>query len=150
MLPIGPLMREHRLIERMVNLINDVEIKIKEENKIDSNFIEVVVDFFRTYADKCHHGKEEDILFEKLAVKNLKNSDRKIMEDLIEGHVFARKTVSKLEQENKKYNSGSKSAINKIKELLPFDLQKLGEIYDESLDVQKEILEVFLKLSKQE
>lgn len=40
--------------------------------------------------------------------------------------------------------------INKIKELLPFDLQKLGEIYDESLAVQKEILEVFLKLSKQE
>ena len=39
---------------------------------------------------------------------------------------------------------------NKIKELLPFDLSKLREISDESLGIQKEFLEAFLKLSKQE
>ena len=39
---------------------------------------------------------------------------------------------------------------NKIKELLPFDLSKLQEISDESLGIQKEFLEAFLKLSKQE
>lgn len=38
----------------------------------------------------------------------------------------------------------------KIKNLLPFDLSKLREISDESLGIQKEILEAFLKLSKQE
>ncbi len=38
----------------------------------------------------------------------------------------------------------------KIKELLPFDLSKLREISDESLGIQKEFLEAFLKLSKQE
>jgi len=39
---------------------------------------------------------------------------------------------------------------NKIKDLLPFDLSKLGRISDESLGIQKEFLEAFLKLSKQE
>jgi len=39
---------------------------------------------------------------------------------------------------------------NKIKDLLPFDLSKLGKISDESLGIQKEFLEAFLKLSKQE
>ena len=39
---------------------------------------------------------------------------------------------------------------NKIKDLLPFDLSKLGKISDESLSIQKEFLEAFLKLSKQE
>lgn len=39
---------------------------------------------------------------------------------------------------------------NKIKDLLPFDLSKLGEISDKSLGIQKEFLEAFLKLSKQE
>ncbi len=39
---------------------------------------------------------------------------------------------------------------NKIKDLLPFDLSKLKDISDESLIIQKEILEVFLKLSKQD
>ncbi len=38
----------------------------------------------------------------------------------------------------------------KIKDLLPFDLSKLQSISDESLGIQKEILEAFLKLSKQE
>ena len=39
---------------------------------------------------------------------------------------------------------------NKIKELLPFDPSKLKDISDESLIIQKEILEAFLKLSKQD
>ncbi|HSB84121.1 MAG TPA: hypothetical protein VLD64_06520 [Nitrosarchaeum sp.] len=39
---------------------------------------------------------------------------------------------------------------NKIKDLLPFDLSKLRDISDESLIIQKEILEAFLKLSKQD
>ena len=39
---------------------------------------------------------------------------------------------------------------NKIKDLLPFDPSKLQSIPDESLSIQKEILEGFLKLSKQE
>ncbi len=39
---------------------------------------------------------------------------------------------------------------DKIKDLLPFDLSKLQNISDESLVIQKEILESFLKLSKQD
>ncbi len=39
---------------------------------------------------------------------------------------------------------------NKFEELLPFDLSKLKEISDESLIIQKEILEAFTKLSKQD
>ena len=39
---------------------------------------------------------------------------------------------------------------NKIKDLLPFDLSKLREISDESLGIQRELLEAFSKLSKQE
>jgi hypothetical protein len=38
----------------------------------------------------------------------------------------------------------------KIEELLPFDFSKLQNLADESLIIQKEILEAFLKLSKQE
>ena len=38
----------------------------------------------------------------------------------------------------------------KIEDLLPFDLSKLREISDESLGIQRELLEAFSKLSKQE
>lgn len=39
---------------------------------------------------------------------------------------------------------------NKIKDLLPFDLSNLKDISDESFAIQKELLEGFLKLTKQE
>ncbi|MDH3277309.1 MAG: hypothetical protein OEL77_02040 [Nitrosopumilus sp.] len=39
---------------------------------------------------------------------------------------------------------------DEIAELLPFDFSKLKNISDESLIIQKEIIEAFLKLSKQE
>ena len=39
---------------------------------------------------------------------------------------------------------------NKIEDLLPLDLSKLKDIHDESLIIQKEVLEAFLKLSKQD
>lgn len=39
---------------------------------------------------------------------------------------------------------------NKIGNLLPFDLSKLQDLSDESLIIQKEILQAFLKLSKQD
>jgi len=39
---------------------------------------------------------------------------------------------------------------DKIQDLLPFDLSKLQSLSDESLIIQKEILQAFLKLSKQD
>ena len=48
----------------------------------------------------------------------------------------------------KKYVKGF--CDDKIKELLPFDLSKLQNMSDESLEIQKEILKAFLKLSKQD
>lgn len=58
MMPIGPLMVEHRWIERV---IADLQLRLggqAPEKAIDPTYVEHVVDFLRTYADRCHHGKE--------------------------------------------------------------------------------------------
>ena len=41
---------------------------------VDPVFIDTAVDFIHTYADRCHHGKEEDILFKALAAKDCPRS----------------------------------------------------------------------------
>ena len=74
MLPIGPLMIEHRLIEKMLALIQRAIDRGEQQNRINPEFIDLAVDFIRMYADRCHHGKEEDILFRDLTKKPL--SDR--------------------------------------------------------------------------
>ena len=77
MKPRGPLMIEHRLIEKMLTVINDQMSVMRKQNRIDPVFIDAAVDFIRIYADRTHHGKEENILFRDLATKKMSMEDGK-------------------------------------------------------------------------
>ena len=71
MKPIGPLMWEHRLIEKMLaSMMRHID-QVEKSKKVNPLIIDMAVDFVRTYADRTHHGKEEEILFRDLAKKNL-------------------------------------------------------------------------------
>ena len=65
----GPLMIEHRLIENMITFIKRVLKQFERRNQVDPLIIDKVVDFVRVYADRTHHGKEEDILFKNFIIK---------------------------------------------------------------------------------
>ncbi len=114
MMPVGPLMQEHRLIERMIRLMSEALARMKKENKADTVFIDVAVDFIRAYADRCHHGKEEDILFRDLAKKNMSDEHKKIMQELIEEHAMGRGNVKKLVEAKKRYVRGDQDALKDI------------------------------------
>ena len=75
MLNIGPLMMEHRLIEKGIAVLRQEAERIAQGGKVDLLIIDTLVDFIRTYADRTHHGKEEDILFRYLAHKDLSEED---------------------------------------------------------------------------
>ena len=118
MKPIGPLMWEHRLIEQMVPLMKKEINQIEQTNKPDVNFIDTAVDFFRIYGDRTHHGKEEDILFRELEKKKLVPDLARIMEELTEEHVGARRTVGKLREARDAYVKGESPATETIKACL--------------------------------
>jgi hemerythrin-like domain-containing protein len=114
MMPIGPLMIEHRLIERMIDVMKEELVLIEREKKVDPEFIEMAVDFIRTYADRCHHGKEEDILFRDLGVKILTDDHRRTMEELVEEHKWGRRVTARLVEANARYVQGNKEALSAI------------------------------------
>jgi hemerythrin-like domain-containing protein len=114
MMPIGPLMIEHRLIERMIDVMKEELVLIEREKKADPEFIEMAVDFIRTYADRCHHGKEEDILFRDLGVKKLTDDHRRTMEELVEEHKWGRRVTARLVEANTRYVQGNKEALSAI------------------------------------
>lgn len=120
MKPRGPLMIEHRLIEKMLNITNKELDIIQKNRNLNSIFIDTIVDFIRTYADRTHHGKEEDILFKELERKNIHRNDKKIMQELVEEHINARKVVKELVEANNKYNNGDLKSIDMIIEKLSF------------------------------
>ena len=86
----GPLMIEHRLIARMISLIKDAVAQIESTQKVNPLLVDTAVDFIRMYADRAHHGKEEDILFRDLSKRSLSAEDQRVMEELIQEHVFGR------------------------------------------------------------
>ena len=88
MKPRGPLMIEHRLIEKMLELVRNEIRQMEERQQADPIFIDTTVDFVRTYADRTHHGKEEDILFRDLEKKDIGEEDKKIMQELIDEHKY--------------------------------------------------------------
>jgi hemerythrin-like domain-containing protein len=112
MMPIGLLMKEHRLIERMIRVMNTKLENIKKENKANPLFIDTTVDFIRTYADRCHHGKEEDILFRDLAKKSISAEHKRIMDELIKEHVMGRNNVKKLIEAKDRYAQKDKRALS--------------------------------------
>jgi hemerythrin-like domain-containing protein len=136
MMPIGPLMIEHRLIERMIDVLRTEAGTVAEQGTVHPVLLDSAVDFIRTYADRTHHGKEEDILFRDLAEKDLSAQDRAVMEELVHEHVYARRTVRGLVEAQERYLGGDVGAIAAIVEqiealvgLYPSHIEKEDKVF---------------------
>jgi hemerythrin-like domain-containing protein len=129
------LMIEHRLIERMIDRIKSALGQIESERKVDPVFVDIAVDFIRTYADRTHHGKEEDILFRDLNKKDISVEDRQVMNELIDEHVAGRKTTKALVDANARYRNGDASALADIAE----QLKTLVEFYPKHIEKEDKV-----------
>jgi hemerythrin-like domain-containing protein len=138
MMPIAPLMIEHRVIEKMISLIGVAIPVIKKAGTVDGLLIDTFADFIRTYADRCHHGKEEEILFRDLSRKKLVEDHQQIMAELIEDHKWGRVKVSQLLQANEEYVEGKPEALGKVLACL----KEIADFYP--IHIEKEDKHFFL------
>ena len=110
-------MIEHRLIEKLLAAAVKRTAGMTEET-YDPVLIDSVVDFIKTYADRTHHGKEEDILFHDLSKKDLQEEDLSVMNELINDHTQARRKVMDIVQLNEQYKAGDRTVVSKIQETI--------------------------------
>ena len=113
---IGSLMTEHRLIERV---ITDMQVQLDRfagAESIDPAYVYTVVDFLRSYADRCHHGKEEDILFRDLEARPLASEHAQMMHALISDHMWARATTKELVAATDRFAAGDREAAAQARE----------------------------------
>lgn len=125
MMPVGPLMIEHRLIERMISVMQKHIKEVASPTEIDLSIIAQGVDFLRTYADRCHHGKEEDLLFKALVSKPLSDEHKRILRELMEEHTIARAYVKALDAARAQALQGDSSAYREIVE----QVEKIAALY---------------------
>ena len=61
--PIRILREEHDNILIGLETLEACAAKLRDGQKVPPATLEGLIEFFRLYADKTHHGKEEDLLF---------------------------------------------------------------------------------------
>ncbi len=88
--PMKKLVDEHVLIKRWIALIPEVVKNLDVESEEGRRLILDGIDMIRSYADKFHHAKEEEILFKYFD----ENSD--ILKVMHEDHTHARALVKEM------------------------------------------------------
>jgi hemerythrin-like domain-containing protein len=124
-------MWEHRTIEQAVGLLEKALEKVGSKGRLSRGLLESIVDFFRMYADRTHHGKEEDILFKRLAEKPVSEEHRTIMDGLKKDHVRGRELVKQIDDTIEAYTRDDADsikvitgAIKSLLELYPRHIEK--------------------------
>lgn len=126
--PIKRLVDEHILIKKWLALMPQALEKIDLESKDFRSLIKDGIDFIRNYADKYHHAKEEDVLFDYID----KNSE--IVKVILKDHETSRGYI--------------KAAINALenndKDLLTQNLYSYRELLTEHIRKEDEVLYPFI------
>lgn len=71
MTPTEDLINEHKAIKIMLSIMGKIAEDIKANKEFYIKDVEQIVDFLQTFADKCHHGKEETSLFPALVLAGI-------------------------------------------------------------------------------
>lgn len=100
--PTEMLEAEHRVIARIVGITPVLAERLEEGDIIKPDILLGIVEFMRIYADKCHHGKEEDLLFPALGEKGVPMQGCPIG-SLVADHVSGRSLVRRLGESAEAY-----------------------------------------------
>jgi hemerythrin-like domain-containing protein len=94
---IEVLMNEHRLIERVLGSLETFAVAVEGGLAPERAVLSDYSTFFRDFADACHHGKEEDVLFQRMVERGFSRETGPLAVMLHE-HTVGRGHVSALRQ----------------------------------------------------
>jgi hemerythrin-like domain-containing protein len=109
MKPTETLKTEHRAILLMLDVIERVSGKLEAGAALPPGDLTRIVDFIQTFADKCHHAKEEDLLFPAMEETGVPSQGGPIGVMLSE-HAQGREYVRLMKQAAEKYAAGDRKA----------------------------------------
>ena len=151
------LIHEHKAILVALNVIEKMWGNVQNNNKqTDYKDIEDIIGFLKIFADKCHHGKEEDFLFPALEKVGIKNENGPIGVMLAQ-HKQGRELIKQMQESivNKIINKNAfvdaaSSYVNLLRNHIEKEDTILFPMSDTKLPAskQKELLKNFENLEK--
>jgi hemerythrin-like domain-containing protein len=99
--PRDALREEHGETMKMLLVLQRFSTKLVDLEKGEAKDLEALIEFFEIYVDRCHHGKEEQLLFPALSRARGAEIDS-LISSLMEDHRQAR-----VDMEQMKADAGS-------------------------------------------
>jgi hemerythrin-like domain-containing protein len=103
------LRQEHDAILRMLDATEEIARRLRNHQRVEPQVLDHLLEFFRLFADRCHHGKEEDLLFPLLEKKGMPRGGGPIGVMLME-HDQGRGLVGQMAIAGKEYATGDSAA----------------------------------------
>lgn len=155
------LKKEHKAIKLMLKILGNVCNKLDNREKVNVEHLEKIVNFIKIFADKCHHGKEENLLFVAMEEAGIPKEGGPIGV-MLEEHEIGRGYVREMGEAINKYKSGDKNSSREIVknareyiELLTQHIDKEDNILYTMADMhltdekQKELIDEFEKFEQE-
>lgn len=65
------LKEEHKVIEKVLQVLERSARRLEAGDRVGPEIFDGTLDFLKNFADRCHHYKEEEVLFPALEAKGL-------------------------------------------------------------------------------
>lgn len=129
------LVREHDFIIRAIKILRITNQRFDSGDDSAVDAYPALVDFIRQYADRYHHGKEEDVLF-----KVMENSGVPLeagpLGAMLAEHDEGRAFVKNITDNADKFLKGDKSAKNSVVE----NADKYADLLEQHIEKENKIL----------
>ena len=149
MKPTEQLKEEHRAIKLMLRIAEKVCEKLESGEQVDPEHLERIVEFIRVFADKCHHGKEEDLLFTAMEEAGIPKKGGPIGVMLTE-HDIGRGYVKGMSEAIAKYKAGDRKASSEIVRNARSYIALLNQHIDKEDNILYPMADMHLSEGKQE
>jgi hemerythrin-like domain-containing protein len=103
-------MNEHRVIEQVLACLEAMASECVAEGTLDVSAARQAIDFFRNFGDRCHHGKEERLLFPLMEVRGFASEDGPIDRMRYE-HMLGRQYLDALAAATDAASTGDQQAL---------------------------------------
>lgn len=97
MRPTETLKNEHRVIEVVLDCLDAMAERCRRDGRLDGESAREAIDFFRSFADGCHHAKEENQLFPLLEARGF-SADAGPTAVMRAEHVEGRTLIAEMER----------------------------------------------------
>jgi hemerythrin-like domain-containing protein len=84
---IDELIKEHKAVKMMLEIMEGMAQRFEKEGTVDKQHLKQAVEFCRVFVDHCHHSKEEDNLFPAIQKAGKKEN---LMQELLGEHELGR------------------------------------------------------------